>query len=268
MLAFYENWKNNEGKEILSKWVLDPERLLYSENGDVEGTYAIDVMECATEIVIKAYVGEIGHIQRAKKYVASTIKERLLQHLKSWLGNGYVEYWTGVSEEELNKGKYKFRLSLLQKECDVKKRKRLEEQYILKTHPYLQYGPYRKYPSNYDGLDLCIIPWRGTRRAAFLARVNELFPKYDASRYVQSTSWDKDWEEVAKQDKPSQELVTMIENQIPMYSDIHVKAKKQIDCFLNVPAYKRGCNYKYIVSLFAKAYVMERESVGELGRMR
>lgn len=205
MSVFYENWKNNEGKSVLSNWVLDPEKLLDSKSGNVEGVYAIDVVECATGRVINAYVGEVGFVPGAKAYIARTVKERLLQHLKRWLGNGYryLEYWTGISEKEF--GKYKIRLSLLQEEKDVKKRKKLEGQYILKRHPYLQYGPYRKYPSSYEGVDLCIIPWRNTRRTAFLAKVNELCPKCDASRYVLDTSWNKDWEEVAKQDKPSYE---------------------------------------------------------------
>ena len=228
-----------------------------SENGDVEGVYAIDVVECTTGIVINGYVGEIGFIPEAKKYIASTVKERVLQHLKCWLGNGYVEYWTGVSENELNREMYKFRLTLLQEEKDIKKRKELEGQYILRRQPYLQYGPYRKYPSKYEGLDLCIIPWRNTRRAAFLTKVSEFFPKRDISRYVQSTSWNKNWEEVAKQDKPNNELVAIMASQIPMYSDVHMNAKKTIDHFFMVPANKRGCTYNYIVSLFAKAYAME-----------
>ena len=30
MSVFYENWKNNEGKDVLKNWVLDPEKLLDS----------------------------------------------------------------------------------------------------------------------------------------------------------------------------------------------------------------------------------------------
>lgn len=116
MSLFYENWKNNEGKSVLSNWVLDPERLLDLRSGNVEGVYAIDIVECATGTIIKGYVGEVGFVPGAKEYIASTVQERLLQHLKRWLGNGYVEYWTGVSENELNNGKYKILLSLLQEE--------------------------------------------------------------------------------------------------------------------------------------------------------
>ncbi len=86
---------------------------------------------------------------------------------EAWLANGYVEYWTGLAPEELNDD-WKFEIELLKKETKfVKERK-----------PFLQMcdGRYRKYysKSGYARNDLCIDPWRGQRRAAFVNRVESL----------------------------------------------------------------------------------------------
>ena len=52
-------------------------------------------------------------------------------------------------------------------------RKKLERETILSKSPYLQYGPFKKYDSKYDDLDLCIVPFNGTRRKAFINRARK-----------------------------------------------------------------------------------------------
>lgn len=172
----YEEWgKSEEGRQILESWVLDPQDIL-GVQASVEGVYGINVVN-ANGARIPMYVGQAGKTSGAPAYAAQNVGERLLQHFKAWLANSYVEYWPGLAPEELTDD-WKFEIELLKKETNQKKRLLLETKFVKERKPFLQMcdGRYRKYysKSGYARNDLCIHPWGGQRRAAFVNRVESL----------------------------------------------------------------------------------------------
>ena len=174
MSNYYENWKETEeAREKLALWVRDPECLL-SGNGEVEGVYEISFVNEKTNANISAYIGQCG-FDAAAPNAASNVYERLLQHLKRWLGGDYFTYWSGLQESDAD---WKIVLHLLQEDTDHRTRLALESKFIENRRPFLQdskNGKFSLYPKNgYNRNDLCITPWNGQHRAAFLERVAEL----------------------------------------------------------------------------------------------
>lgn len=258
MLGFYEDWKMNEGNERLCKWVEDPTNLLSSERGHVQGVYAIDIVVSDTNDIIPFYVGEIGIVRNMKDNAAKNVQERILQHLKAWLGGDYVTYWTGIDVSDLESGKYKFRVTLLEKERSYARRKQLEEDYIIKRKPLLQYSPYPKYPTkDYNRIDLCIYPWHGQRRKAFVDKVSELYKeKHQVIDYLLSKIISKEeWEKISEW-RVSEQTRQKVFEEMPQYSDLHEKLKRKVDSELEIPMDKRGCTYGYLVNLVSKATTM------------
>ena len=87
--------------------------------------------------------------------------ERILQHLKRWLGGNYFTYWTGLSLDDTD---WKIQLHLLSEEANHSNRLMKESEYISKKHPFLQDtadGEFDLYPTKYGYRrnDLCIHPW-------------------------------------------------------------------------------------------------------------
>ena len=163
---YVEKWYNDNVENVRNN-VIDEEGLLEAACRK-KGPYLVLVKIMKDNVLIPMYAGEAG----ADAEHDRSIGDRLKEHIRIWLGD-YTEYWTGVSKSELSNGKVKFVVRSMGESDDPEIRKVMEEQIILKERPYLQYGPYKKYDSNYDGLDLCIIPFRGTRRKAFLGRLKQ-----------------------------------------------------------------------------------------------
>lgn len=176
MQRYYENWKNTEdAQKILRDMFLGPQGLVLNGNAhNLSGVYMFSYVRDGIEL--PAYIGEAGLGKvNAPSYVADDIYERVLQHLKRFLGNPkYLSYWTG-----LEKGKgWKIKVQLLCTEEDLRKRKMLEEKFIAEKKPILQHtcgGRFYRYSSpGYTRNDLCIHPWGAQRRVAFLSRLNEV----------------------------------------------------------------------------------------------
>lgn len=176
MQKYYEKWKKTaEAQRKLKNRVLDPEGLL-TGNGYVEGVYQCSYYNIKNEIEIPAYIGQAGASPTAPDYVASDIYERILQHLKRWLGSSYYTYWTGLEEDASD---WKIKIHLLKEEKNYQKRLELESRFIAEKHPFLQdsrNGKYKLYPSKYGYRrnDLCISPWKNQRKKAFEDRVAEI----------------------------------------------------------------------------------------------
>lgn len=169
-MATYEHveawFKSNT--DIINKYIDDPEGILTTENGHRKGAYLVSVKVKEAGVLIPMYAGEAG----ADAGHDRSIADRLKEHIRIWLGN-YTEYWTGIKKAELDSGKMQLHLHIVGEAEKLEIRKQMEENTVLCEHPYLQYGPYKKYPSNYNGLDLCIIPWNATRRKALLSRLKQ-----------------------------------------------------------------------------------------------
>lgn len=183
MQIFYEEWKNSaEAKDKLSKRVIDPEGLLAGK-GNISGVYEILFVNEKLNMEVSAYIGQAGDDIVAPTYVARSCYERILQHLKRWLGGKFFTYWTGL--EDSDDSDWKIKLHLLCEETVRAKRLELEEKFIEERNPFLQdsvNGMYDFYPvkNGYCRNDLCIHPWKrdgenmGQRRLAFLYRVENL----------------------------------------------------------------------------------------------
>lgn len=181
MHTYYENWINSlEVQERIKRIVLDPEKLLEG-NGNVQGIYEISFVNNKLHVDISAYIGQAGHCPNAPSYVARDVRERLVQHLKRWLGGNYFTYWTGLEEDS----DWKIQLHLLREENDYSKRLELESWYIDIRKPFHQDsldGKFQLYPSKkgYSRNDLCIHPWTregetaGQRRIAFKHRLHSV----------------------------------------------------------------------------------------------
>ena len=176
MQDYYENWKKTgSAKRMIAKWVLDPEGLL-TGNGFCEGVYEIKYVNRALGICTSAYIGQAGYLPTAPSYYAKDVYERILQHLKHMLGH-YFTYWTGLADAE--DSDWKIELHMLSEEKNHSKRLEKESEYISQNKPFLQDtadGKYELYPTKYGYMrnDLCIHPWDGQRRKAFLHRIRDI----------------------------------------------------------------------------------------------
>ena len=180
---FYEDWKKSAtGRRALVTWVRDPEGLL-TGNGHFEGVYELRFVNDTLNLDLSAYIGQAGNDQTAPAYVAKDVYERILQHLKRWLGGDYFAYWTGLDAKE--DADWKIELRALAEETNHTERLKKETEFITKKNPFLQdtaNGIFELYPTKYGHRrnDLCIHPWtregeiKGQRRLAVLHRVKEM----------------------------------------------------------------------------------------------
>ncbi|GEM_PF-2358851 len=159
---------HTDNATLLAKCIDDPNGILSTEYGQKKGTYLVSVLLRDKKILIPMYAGEAGADDEHDR----SIQDRLKEHLYYWLGN-YTQYHTGVAKKDLLSGNMAFHLEVVDVAETKEARKQIETETILTMKPYLQYGPYKKYPSSYAGLDLCIVPWKGTRRKAFLDALKE-----------------------------------------------------------------------------------------------
>lgn len=118
---------------------------------------------------VPLYIGQAGVCLGAKSYISQTIGDRILQHMKAWLANGYEEYCTGLNKNDF-RNNWRYKLHVLQLEPNHEKRLEAETRYIDELKPILQDtcgNIFTKYPSKqYYRNDLCISPWRYQRRMA------------------------------------------------------------------------------------------------------
>ncbi len=173
MQPYYENWKTSKNAaRKLKNRVLDPDGIL-TGNGFIQGVYEISYYNVNSGVEISAYIGQAGQNPEAPTYFASNVYERTIQHLKCWMGSDYYTYWLGLPDDD--NSEWKIYIKLLKEEKDYIKRLELESEYIDEKHPLLQDtqgGKYGLYPSKgYKRNDLCIYPWKGQRRLAFLDRL-------------------------------------------------------------------------------------------------
>ena len=182
MQDYYENWKKTtSARRMMSQWVLDPDGIL-TGNGYCEGIYEIRFVNPIKNISTSAYIGQAGNDQTAPSYVAKDIYERILQHLKRWMGGNYFEYWTGLSDKDTD---WKIELHMLAEEKNHSDRLKKESEFISQNKPFMQdtaNGTFDLYPTKYGYKrnDLCIHPWtrdgesEGQRRLAFLHRIKNI----------------------------------------------------------------------------------------------
>lgn len=177
MQKYYEDWKKTNGaQKILRARVLDPEGIL-TGNGYVEGVYEFSYYNVKSGMELSSYIGQAGDNPTAPDYVASDVYERILQHLKRWMGGNYYTYWTGLEDDD--NSDWKIKIKLLCEENNHSRRLKLESKYIKEKKPLLQDtqdGKYSLYPTRYgyERADLCIYPWEEQRKKAFEDRVAEI----------------------------------------------------------------------------------------------
>jgi hypothetical protein len=181
MQDYYEKFKKNCQAKI-REMVLDPQGLLTGNGYGLEGIYMLSYENQKLNLSVPAYIGQAGVIVNAPTYVASDVYERILQHLKRFLGGNYLKYWSGLDPEDKD---WKIKVELLIEERDHSKRLKEESRLIEKIKPLLQdskNGTYELYPTRYGYKrnDLCLHPWKregeneGQRSVAFRAKVEEL----------------------------------------------------------------------------------------------
>ena len=201
---YVEEWYRNN-KDLVEKYLDDPEMILSSENGKKKGTYLVSAKLVEEDVLIPMYAGEAGADDEHDRSIADRLKE----HIRIWLGN-YTEYWTGLKKEELEDNRIKLHLYIVGEAEALEKRKRMETYTIQTVKPYLQYGPYMKYPSEYKGLDLCIVPWKGTRRAAFLRKLEQEGITWNEKTRIVDYIFDENfkpvWDKYAKAGKEKKEI--------------------------------------------------------------
>lgn len=259
---YVKNWER-ENQDVISKYVIDDENLLKGAKGKKKGVYLVSVKLMKENVSIPMYVGEAG----ADEAHDRSIRDRLTEHLRIWLRKKETtEYWTGIRREEL--GSFvKFSLHFVDEEEDREARRKKEAETINRTQPYLQYSPYKKYNSPYEGIDLCIIPWNGTRRKSFLDRLEQkgILPAVDAPHLVNNVikegiDWENikiDWENIdwkvcakaAKTVKGDDSIACILEEKFGVGSDEYKGIKKVVDSALGFSKESRGCTHPYIIKL-------------------
>lgn len=215
---YIEDFHTNNAT-LVAKCINDPDGILTTEYGRVKGTYLVSVLIVDKNILIPMYAGEAGAAPKEESENDDrTIQDRLKEHLYHWLG-AYTQFHTGVSKKDLLNGKMKFNLEIVGRADDLETRKQIETTTILTKKPYLQYGPYRKYPSKYTGLDLCIVPFEGTRRTALLDALKERgIEAEENSRFIDLILDGKitpDWVECSKnRRKASKEFIEELKEEM------------------------------------------------------
>ncbi len=246
-----EDWYE-DNKNLVKKYTVDEEGILTTDNGKKKGVYLISVKLVDEDVLIPMYAGEAGADDKHERSIADRLKE----HLKNWLG-GDTEYWTGVKKTELETEKMKFHLHIVGESKKLETRKKMEEYIILSEHPYLQYGPYEKYRSKYEGIDLCIIPWNGTRREAFLARLEDkgLLPIVESKLItnVFDKSFNPDWDKCMKSGKEKEHVACILRQELKKGTEEYKQVKSIVDRALGFKEGSRGCTYPYIVRILSHA---------------
>lgn len=255
-----EEWYQ-DNQDLVVKYVDDPELILTSENGNKKGVYLASVkMIVEEEILIPMYVGEAGGDEEHDR----SISDRLKEHLRHWLGD-YTEHYTGVKKSELESGKMKFHFSIVAESSDIEKRKKMEEDTIRRLKPYLQYGAYPKYHSDYKGLDLCIIPMNGTRRKALLDQLKEKGITLNETiiDQVLDVSFQPDWKKAIKLTKMGMKKAESIDHvkqnmnrlrtELRPGTDEYRKIKRIVDKNLGYARESTGCTYPCLIRILAYA---------------
>lgn len=251
-----EWWNDNDNRKLVERCVEDPEKIFSSNNGHKKGAYLVSVKLVEEDKLIPMYAGEAGADDEHDR--SRSIADRLKEHIRIWLGGDFTEYWTGVKSSDLESGKMKFHLHIVGEAEKLGERKKLESRTILTEHPYLQYGPYKKYPSKYDGLDLCIIPWKGTRRKAFLDRLEQegITVKESASliaRILGKGFKPDDWKKCAKSGKEKEPVAYELRQELKVGTDEYKEIKAIVDAGLGFGDGSRGCTYPYIIKVLSHA---------------
>lgn len=245
-----EWWKDNTA--LIQRCVDDPEKIFSSNNGHKKGVYLVSVKFVEEDKLIPMYAGEAGADDEHDRSIADRLKE----HIRVWLGGDYTEYWTGIKRSDLESGKMKFHLHIVGEAEKLEERKKLESSTILKEHPYLQYGSYQKYVSKYAGVDLAIIPWRHTRRKAFLDRLEQEGSIVEESRSlvdrVLSKDFKPDWKKCAK-GKENSSVAYALRQELKTGTEEYKKIKGIVDTGLGIKDGSRGCTYPYIIKVLSHA---------------
>ena len=113
------DWFRSVGKEQIKKYVLDPDGIFSTENGNKAGVYGVYVVTTDGKEILM-YVGEVGKAERG-------FIDRLAEHLKYWINNS--EWYAGIRASELKAG-YKYRICILAEENDEDKRYDLEQRAV------------------------------------------------------------------------------------------------------------------------------------------
>lgn len=262
--------------ELVSKLVEDPEGILLSSNGKKKGVYLVSVYLADENKTIPMYVGEAGADDKTNRTIADRIKE----HLMRWLSKGQTEYWTGVDLYELSSGKIKYHLHIVAEEKNHDARKRIESETILSEKPYLQCGPYEKYHSKkqtsnsatipYNGIDLCIVPWKHTRRKALcdrLAKENIFLEESDFITGVINGNEKTFWKGTLMmiKAKPNAEhlnqYVDSFKKTLVPGSEEYKRVKEIIDEAIGYTKEDRGCTYPIIIKMLSYALCMRDENI-------
>lgn len=248
---YVEQWWNDH-LDLVKKCVDDPEKIFSSNNGNKKGAYLVSVKLVEEGKLIPMYAGEAGADDEHDRSIADRLKE----HIRVWLGD-YTEYWTGVKRSELESGRMKLNLHIVGEAEKLVDRKKMETSTVLRERPYLQYGPYKKYPSKYDGVDLCIIPWKGTRRKAFLDRLEQEGINVKKSTSLIDRILDKDfnpdWEKCAKSGKEKDPVAYALRQELKAGTDEYRRIKGIVDAGLGFEDRSRGCTYPYVIKVLSHA---------------
>ena len=240
-------------RELIDRCVVDENHILTSEYGHKKGTYLVSVLLPEKNLMIPMYAGEAGADDEHDRSVADRLKE----HLHRWLGT-YTAYYTGVRKKDLLKGKMKFYLELVGEADSLEDRKQLETETILAEKPYLQFGPFKKYDSDYDGIDLCIVPFKGTRRKALLNALKERGIEIEEGERLLDRIMDKsfkpDWELCAEQRWVNNVIAVELEQEMKYWTEEeYMEVKRIVDSGLECPEDSRGCTRKYLVKVLSHA---------------
>lgn len=255
-------------KEIIKEWleelnngnlpicVVDDDGVFNSSMGLEPGNYVALTEIVEKGITFAAYTGQTG----CEKNPNRCLRVRLTEHLRRWLNS--PEYHLGVKAEELAVGKVRIHISVLSSgNCSFDLRKRLEKASVYTHKPFLQYGPWKKYNTTYEGEDLSIVPFGHTRRKAFLARarqsgvfledsttntIDRIFDIVlgsDLCRLAKCRSGKRDF-------NTAMEVRKALKNGTNEYLVIKAIFDKQL---YNGKKPKRGCSYDYITDVLTYA---------------
>ncbi|MBP3241455.1 MAG: hypothetical protein J6M92_13085 [Oribacterium sp.] len=251
-----EKWFDENKAMLMKIAVVDPEQILTSENGHKKGAYLVSVK--LKNRLIPMYAGEAGADDEHDRCIADRLKE----HLHRWFAGGYTEYWTGIKKSELISGRIRFHLHIVGESDVLEERKKMETEAILTKKPYLQYGPYKKYDSEYDGIDLCIVPFNGTRRKAFLARLKELGIKScekDEEKELLDKILNKgckpDWKKIAKEKYDAEPYASNFRVLIRKGSELHKDVKAALEEAMGIVSGGKstGIRYDRLITLLSNA---------------
>ena len=141
----------------------------------------------------------------------------------------------------------------------------MEEDTIRRLKPYLQYGAYPKYHSDYKGLDLCIIPMNGTRRKALLDQLKEKGITLNETiiDQVLDVSFQPDWDKAVKLAKrglvkaesiyPVNQNMNRLRTELRTGTDEYRKVKRMVDKNLGYARESTGCTYPCLIRILAYA---------------